>query len=138
MSIENVKNLLEAKGVKPSFQRISVLKYLLQENNHPSVDTIYKNLVSQIPTLSRTTVYNTLKLLSEKEVISTLSISNTDLRFDFVGEPHDHFQCNTCGKIYDIYEISDFSELKTVDGHQVQEMQLHLKGTCNRCLESLN
>ena len=137
-STETVKNILESKGVKPSFQRISVLKYILQENNHPSVDTIYKSLVPDIPTLSRTTVYNTLKLLSEKEVISALTINDSDLRYDFISEPHDHFQCKTCGKIYDIKAGANLSSLEVIDGHKIQEMQLHMKGTCKQCLEKLN
>ena len=29
--------------------------------NHPTVETIYKELIDEIPTLSKTTVYNTLK-----------------------------------------------------------------------------
>ncbi len=137
-STENVKNLLVEKGVKPSFQRISVLKYLLRENNHPSVDTIYKNLVPYIPTLSRTTVYNTLKLLSEKEVISTLTINDTDLRYDFINEPHDHFQCKTCNAIFDVKVGVDISGLKSIDGHQIQEIQLHMKGVCRQCLKEKN
>lgn len=137
-STETVKNILESKGVKPSFQRISVLKYLLRENNHPSVDTIYKSLVPDIPTLSRTTVYNTLKLLSEKEVIATLTISDTDLRFDFISEPHDHFQCKQCGTIYDVQAGANLEEVKSINGHRVQEVQLHMKGICNQCLDKLN
>ncbi len=54
-------NLLNA-GIKPSYQRIKIYEYIFNNNIHPTVDNIYKKLLKEIPTLSKTTVYNTLKL----------------------------------------------------------------------------
>ena len=53
---------LTLHGVKPSVQRLAVMEYLLTHRTHPTVDEIYRALVSKIPTLSQATVYNTLKL----------------------------------------------------------------------------
>ena len=49
-------------GIKPSLQRLAVMKYLMQYHTHPTVDEIYAALHSSIPTLSKTTIYNTLSL----------------------------------------------------------------------------
>ncbi|MCA9732260.1 MAG: transcriptional repressor [Deferribacteres bacterium] len=138
ISIETVKNLLEAKGVKPSFQRISVLKYMLQKKNHPSVDMIYQNLITQIPTLSRTTIYNTLKLLNKKRVIASLSISDTELRYDYISDPHDHFLCKQCGQIFDIDALTEAMEPKEINGHDVHEVQVNAKGICSSCRAKMN
>ena len=92
-------DLLKSKGVSPSQQRIQILEYLLKNKIHPSVDTIFQNLVNQIPTLSKTTVYNTLALLREKQLIQVI-IDNNEIRYDADTEFHGHFKCLECGAIY--------------------------------------
>ena len=133
-STEVLKNLLSSKGVKPSFQRLSVLKYLMDKKGHPSVDTIYQSLLPEIPTLSRTTVYNTLNLLTEREVVTALTIDDTEVRYDYIEEPHSHFQCLNCSRIIDIGLNSDIYSIESLDGHKVFEAQINFKGVCKNCL----
>ncbi|MBR4922900.1 MAG: transcriptional repressor, partial [Bacteroidaceae bacterium] len=47
-------------GIKPSVQRIAIMDYLMTHRTHPAIDEIYLALCEDIPTLSKTTVYNTL------------------------------------------------------------------------------
>lgn len=51
--------------IKPSVQRIAIMDYLLNHKTHPCIDEIHTALCKEIPTLSKTTVYNTLKLFVE-------------------------------------------------------------------------
>ncbi len=134
ISTEKLKNILQAKGVKPSFQRISVLKYIVEQKNHPSVDTIYASLIEMIPTLSRTTIYNTLNLLTEKDIITALTISDTEIRYDYVEFDHAHFQCKACGNIFDLDIVCETCKSESIGGHKILEKQVHLKGICINCL----
>ncbi len=133
-SINDISDLFKAKGIKPSIQRLSVLRYIIQHKNHPSVDTIYKALSPEIPTLSKTTIYNTLDQLVEKGIVTALTISDNEVRYDFILSDHPHFLCSVCGKIYDVNSDADFSNGDFVDGHKIDEIQLHYKGTCRGCL----
>lgn len=128
----NLKNMLESKNVKPSFQRISVLRYIMQNMNHPSAETIYKNLVDEIPTLSKTTIYNTLNLLTKNNIITSLSITDTEIRYDYQEKNHAHFLCLYCKQIFDV-ENSEASNIKMINGHQIQQVQIHYKGICLDC-----
>ena len=56
---------LQNYGIHPSVQRIAIMDYLLKNHTHPTVDEVYVALCKVIPTLSKTTVYNTLRLFSE-------------------------------------------------------------------------
>ena len=47
-------------SIKPSMQRIAIMEYLMEHRTHPSADEIYTALSPSMPTLSKTTVYNTL------------------------------------------------------------------------------
>jgi len=99
---ENISEFLKANSIKPSYQRLKIYQYLIDKKNHPSVDMIFKELVHKIPTLSRTTVYNTLKLFIEKNITSLLTIKENEARFDADVSLHGHFLCTKCGTIYDI------------------------------------
>ena len=48
--------------IKPSVQRMVIMDYLMSHRIHPSADEIYNALYPTIPTLSKTTIYNTMKL----------------------------------------------------------------------------
>ena len=50
------------KDIKPSYQRLRIFQYLLSHRTHPTVDEIHHALVAEMPTLSKTTVYNTCLL----------------------------------------------------------------------------
>ncbi|MCM8803540.1 MAG: transcriptional repressor [Candidatus Omnitrophica bacterium] len=133
MKNEKIINLLKMKGVKPSIQRVEILNYLIENKSHPSVDEIYSFLISKIPTLSKATIYNTLKILCEKKVISEILIEEDEVRYDFIEKQHMHFRCKKCKKIYDIYKKCDVVNYKDIDGHKIEEHHIYLLGVCKNC-----
>ena len=93
--------------VKPSVQRMAIMDYMMTHFTHPSVDEIYNALSPKFPTLSRTTVYNTLKLFVEHGAVRMLTIDEHNACFDGDMSLHAHFLCKKCGKIYDMpYKIT--------------------------------
>ena len=68
---------LQNYGIHPSVQRIAIMDYLLKNHTHPTVDEVYVALCKVIPTLSKTTVYNTLRLFSEHGAALMLTIDET-------------------------------------------------------------
>lgn len=133
----DVVKRLQEHNIKPSVQRIAIMTYLMEHPTHPTVDEIYTALSPSIPTLSKTTVYNTLKLLSEQGAAQTLTIDERNTCYDAKTTPHSHFLCKRCGKIYDLEY--DCNVKRTVDmnmgGHEVQEVHYYYKGICQHCKE---
>ena len=125
---------LSEKGVKPSVQRIAVMDYLLTHKTHPTADEIYNALSDSIPTLSKTTVYNTLKLLAQQNAVLSLDIDEKNTHYDGDTSPHAHFRCTECGMIYDvsINESPDATSLQN-KGFKVLEAQINYKGICPKC-----
>lgn len=91
---------LQHFGIRPSESRIAVLKDLDENRTHATVDEIFARLKEQ--QFSLATIYNTLNLLSQKNIIRAIKIENTIVRYDFDNGFHAHFQCTKCGKIIDI------------------------------------
>lgn len=135
-----IDGLLLAQGVKPSLHRVRILEYLRNNYYHPTADSIYKKLNKDIPTLSKTTVYNTLSLFVEKKIISVVSISDTELRYDCSPQSHIHFQCLKCKKIEDIFlaEGNDLFSKKEIQGRRITDCCINYKGFCRSCREKMS
>lgn len=128
--------ILKCAGISPSYQRIMVLSSLLETDEHPSADMLYKRLRSNVPAISRATVYNTLNLLVDKGVIRSLRTAESETRFDSVSEMHSHFFCRNCRKMYDIALQSD-EVITELDGHLVESQEFVYKGLCRECREEM-
>lgn len=126
---------LVSYNIKPSVQRIAIMDYLLSHKTHPSIDEIYMALCKQIPTLSKTTVYNTLKLFVEHGAAQMLTIDERNACFDGDTSPHAHFFCKQCGHIFDLPYAREEQQLEPIDmnGFRVEEVHQYYKGVCPAC-----
>jgi len=110
-----------------------VLEYLFKHSSHPTVEEIYRNLVPEIPTLSRTTVYNALNLFSEKDLVCEVNVGEKETRYDANTGEHAHFKCNSCGRVYDVWiEKKDWG-VESLEGFKIEEKHLYYRGICPRC-----
>lgn len=127
---------LQAHNIHPSVQRIAVMEYLLNHHTHPTVEDIYAELQPEIPTLSRTTVYNTLKLFAAHGAAVMLTIDEKRACFDGVLVPHAHFICRKCGRIFDVdlKEAGEVTHPVNLPAGRVEEEHVYYKGICNDCL----
>lgn len=130
---EAYKKLVD-NGVKPSVQRLAIMEYLLTHFTHPTVEDVYQGLCNKIPTLSRTTVYNTLRLFAEHRAAQMITIDDHRVCYDGNTNPHVHFFCKYCGKVIDLFtEPAPISKPNLIDGNIVDEVQLYYKGICSEC-----
>lgn len=133
MDSGNIEAYLKKHEIKPSFQRMKVFEYLIKHRNHPTVDNIYQELVKDIPTLSKTTVYNTLNLFLEKKIVQLIVIEEHETRYDADISTHAHFKCEKCGLVYDIYLDESDIDIKGLEKFEVKEKHIYFKGRCEKC-----
>ncbi len=133
-SIENAKTFLTDVGINPSYQRLRILDYLINNLCHPTVDMIYSELIREIPTLSKTTVYNTLNLFQKRGIILGLTIDESEVRYESNVVPHAHFKCERCGEIIDVHVCHPILTKGFVNNHKIHEGHLYLKGVCKDCI----
>ncbi len=132
-SMEELKDMLIQKGIQPSFHRLKILDYLLGHRTHPTAEEVYQALSPEIPTLSRTTVYNTLKLFYQKGLLLALTIEDLEIRYDIDTTPHGHFKCLKCGRVYDLSFHLSPAQTSELEGHQVLEYHIYFRGICKAC-----
>jgi Fur family peroxide stress response transcriptional regulator len=132
-SAQQAAERLEKAGVRPSYQRLRIYQYLLANPVHPTVDAIYSALAGEIPTLSRTTVYNTLGLLAGKGLVSTITIEENENRYDADVSVHGHFKCDTCGRVSDFDLDQRGLKPKGLAGFDIRYRHIYFRGFCDRC-----
>lgn len=133
--MNNVGDLLKTNGIKPSYQRIKIYEYLMNTKDHPTVESIYSALNGQIPTLSKTTVYNTLKIFIDKGIAMAITIDDNEVRFDAFIDTHGHFKCQKCHKVYDFQVNFEGAIGDQLDDFQILEQQMFFYGICRSCNE---
>jgi Fur family peroxide stress response transcriptional regulator len=130
---EEVIDYLKKHHIRPSNIRIKVLKFLLKNRIHPTVEDIYKSLIEEIPTLSKTSVYNTLNLFLEKGIVVGIALDQKELRYDINTNFHGHFKCNKCGIIYDFPIMISFPNKEQLEGFEITNRDVFFYGSCKEC-----
>lgn len=121
-------------NIKPSIQRIAIMNFLIHNRIHPCVEDIYNALYVSMPTLSKTTVYNTLKLFAEQGALLALVIDEKNVRFDINTLNHAHFQCLKCAKVFDVpVENIECVERQEIGEFTITEVHVYYKGYCKDC-----
>ncbi|MEL7647569.1 MAG: Fur family transcriptional regulator [Sedimentibacter sp.] len=133
ITFEDLLNQLKKHNIRLSHQRLKVLEYLVLNQCHPTVDNIYSALHDHVPTLSKTTVYNTLNSLSEAGIVRAINIDDNELRYDINTHSHGHFKCQNCNEIYDFVIDIDSVETSSLNGFEVRDKNVYFKGMCPKC-----
>lgn len=100
--LEQFKKILKESGLKYTRQREVVLKILYHSDIHYTPEALYLEVKKREPDLNIgiATVYRTLNLLEESEMVTSISFGTAGKKFELANKPHhDHLICKNCGKI---------------------------------------
>jgi Fur family transcriptional regulator, peroxide stress response regulator len=130
-----IQKRLSEKGIQPSIQRLKILKLISESADHLDAATIYERLRLEIPTLSKTTVYNTLNTFAEKGLVNPITITGDETRYDHSTDSHHHLFCRVCKSIIDVNVCCDYATTREIAGHSIEEIHGYFKGVCKGCFE---
>lgn len=126
-------SMLHDAGIRPSAQRIAIMGKVADSRSHPSADEIYDSLKDKFPTLSLTTVYNSLHVLVETGLARELEIESGEKRYDYAIQPtHSHFRCRRCKRIFDMAMPTHVADA-AAKGFAVEQTDVFFKGLCPDC-----
>lgn len=125
-------------GVRVTPQRIATYRALVENDGHPSVDTIFEQVRDEMPSISLDTVYRTLSLLEDIGLARNVCIVDGKARYDPRTNPHCHFICLECDRVMDV--LSDTvrpSELcrEAEELGRIDHVSVDLHGCCRTCLQ---
>ena len=143
---ELLKSRLKEKGLKVTRQRLLVLSVLEQNSGrHMTAEDIYELVSEDYPDIGLATVYRTLQLLWDMQLVDRISFDDSCVRYEighlFSGEAkhnHHHLICRKCGKVTPFDDdLLDGREcyIETATGFHVLDHELKFFGLCRECMK---
>ena len=142
---EDFKKILKKKGLKVTRQRLVVLEVLAENpQKHLTAEEIYERVKAENPDIGLATVYRTVQLLLELELIERINLDDGFVRYE-IGDTqgrehhrHHHLICLRCGGVTafqkDMLEALE-TGVQAALGFQVTDHEVKLYGICKDCSE---
>jgi len=142
--INKVKRILRGAGYKLTRQREMILKVLLKNNDrHLSADDVYNLVKEEAPDIGLSTVYRTLDLFSECNILHGINFGDGRKRYEFRMQEgnsehhHHHLICLGCGAIIEVKEdlLEDIEKnIERDNNFKITDHQLKFFGYCEECM----
>lgn len=118
---------------RKSKQREAIITELQGRYDHPTAMELYLSVRETIPNLSLGTLYRNLSQLEECGMVIRIPDGSTD-RFDGNVNPHAHFKCSSCNKVYDLMSFkNDTINFSDEIVGKVNNYSLMAFGLCKNC-----
>lgn len=129
---------IQKSGLRRTAQRELILEMFLRNEEHLTSEDLYWLVHKDDPTVGHTTVYRTLKLLTEAGLAREVRFGDNKTYYEhhFNHEHHDHMICLECGKVIeffseDIENLQD--EVADKFGFRLSHHSLRMWGLCSDC-----
>jgi Fur family ferric uptake transcriptional regulator len=137
--LDRFKEILRNNSLKYTKQREVVLKVLYNHEEHFTPEDLYLLVKEKHPDLNVgiATVYRTLNLLEESEIVTSISFGAQGKKFELATKPHhDHMICRRCGTIVEFEdEVIEKRQVAIAEkfGFKLTNHMMQLYGTCQAC-----
>jgi len=129
---------IQKRGLKRTSQRDLILDVFLRTEEHLSNEDLYRLVQQEDPTVGQTTVYRTLKLLTEAGLAREVRFGDgrTHYEHNYKHQHHDHMICSECGKIIEFFsaELEALQDAMAAQHRfEITQHLLRIIGICADC-----
>ena len=138
---DEYKKKLKEAGYKLTPQRIAIINVIAEnKGEHLSTEEIYDIVKQRNPEMGLATVYRTLQLLDQLEVVSSLNLEDGCVRYELYADEgahnHHHLICSQCGHVLevegDLLEALE-DKIEVEYDFKILDHKLKFYGICSKC-----
>lgn len=140
MKVES-QEFLKSKNIKITKGRVEILEILKGAEGSLSAENIYAISREENVNINLSTVYRTLELFEEKQIIEKIALTDGVFAYKLRKKTHKHLlRCDVCNKEIDIpCPMSQIEEIvRNETGFTLTEHDLVMKGVCRECKNNGN
>jgi len=131
---------IQAAGLRKTGQRDLILEIFLSTEEHLTSEDLHSLVHKKDPTVGLTTVYRTLKLLTEAGLAREVRFGDNKTYYEhhYNHEHHDHMICTECGKVIEFFspDIEDLQDQMASNFcFKPTHHSLRMWGVCSDCQE---
>ncbi len=131
--MQNIKKMLVEHGVRPTIHRIHIAQYILEEADHPTADEVLAWANQNLQKVSRATVYNTLRELSQAGLIREFRFPQVSKTvYDKNTQNHFHFYDQASDSFMDLETDSVKVDIQLPPMFEVSSVDILVSGNCSR------
>jgi len=123
---------LRKAGKRVTSER-KLLFNIIARNPHLDATDIFRIARDENPKIGLATVYRTLNLLAELNLVNVSALGEGHGHYEIRGEDHVHLICLRCGSVEEARTSSDLRSLVDFEGFDVRQGRLELIGYCAKC-----
>jgi Fur family transcriptional regulator, ferric uptake regulator len=144
MNTDNVKErfskFLKSQGHRITNERLLVLESLCSDESHIDAENLFIKMRGKGLKVSRATVYNTLQLLLQSNMIKRSHFGETHLHYEpaLSEKQHHHILCSKCGKVEEFSsEILNKIQVDICERNKYKFVSsaFQIIGVCKKCSE---
>jgi len=129
---------IQKAGLRRTAQRELILDIFLRTEEHLSSEDLYWLVQKQDSGVGHTTVYRTLKLLTEAGLAREVRFGDGKTYYEhhYNHEHHDHMICTGCGKVIEFFspEIENLQDTVAAGyGFKLTHHSMRILGVCADC-----
>ena len=133
---------IQKKGLKRTAQRDLILDTFLHTEEHLSSEDLYRLVKQHDPTIGQTTVYRTLKLLTEAGLAREVRFGDGIAHYEhnYKHQHHDHMICSECGRIIEFFsaELEALQDaMAAKHNFEITQHLLRIIGVCAECRRAM-
>src|SRR2546426_9463366 len=133
---------IQKKGLKRTAQRDLILDIFLRTEEHLSSEDLYRLVQKEDKNIGQTTVYRTLKLLTEAGLAreGRFGDGRTHYEHHYKHQHHDHMICSECGRIIEFFsaELEALQDAMAAKHRfEVTQHLLRIIGVCAECRRAM-
>lgn len=132
---EKIMESFRRNGLRATPQRIAIAQVILGSKDHPTAEQIFEIVNINNPSISLSTVYNTLHSMRDTNMLQELAFGNNH-RYDPNTSIHVNLVCQNCGEISDIESETLEKEVEAISkrrGLTITGHRFDLYGICRKC-----